>query len=1058
MKTSSRFILSTALVCLFSAGAVNAATVTGTAGYDVAVIKALKRPVTGIGGGAHTVTTPDGTDTLASDVEAVRFIDGTVLLAPLSGPLLTSDGFLILPQWVSNPANPVRIEIGNDPGGNIIGLIVTSSDGRITSPPVPPRLAGLDVSNVSGPIRITGVTFTPASDLPADGTDASSNIGRLVYNDASSVVSVNESAVDAFKALFVTFDPLYVEGIPPEAKYYANLQFVKLGARYANWLEAGHAPALDFIVKTKGNRAQTLHDNLLGNIQETAIASRVSKMEFPLAPSQVPYTYQSLFDQLLRNTPASRYVDRPYYSGSASAPATATATARWDVANGIARPDSTTFANGSIVLAGDADGDGSFDTITLHPTVADAINAASDGYTILLATGTYTEAITLTKPLTIRAIAGADVLLLPASTARAVMVQAATGDTDGLGGGHVTLANLRIEGGSSGVYVRTGARAGVLTLDHVSISRASQFGLFLEGDGTGVAGGNGATSLVVRDSAFAGNGFQTTPSSNAKLYGFTGDATFVNVVVTGEGSGNSRSDYGIDLVGVPNVSLAHIIPTTPLGNVRFTNVTIAGPFKKNAAALYNYGDLNRLTIDSLDLSGAVAGWGYVLNFDGITASYDASAFDLTLPTGTRVQASLQGDKSGQTPTPQQIVGTASNDLIQGKDASDVVEGGVGNDLLNGGASEDLLRGGPGDDALFGGDDTSTDLLYGEGGHDEAVLTGSAADYFIDYVPAAASTAQPCSNGPSTAAKIVRLADGSFDCAWSIERVVFVNDVPTYLLAGTGVNGTAAVGSIVIGTQNQAFGSMQAAVSAASPGAVIAVNAPADLSGEGLIVIAQDNLTVQAPAGTVVAGFVLGSGVTSFRLAGNFNAKVTGNDAANRIYGNTGANAIDGRGGDDVIVGGGGNDRLSGGNGNDLIVTTGNGATLGGAGDDRIVVAAGNTSVLGGSGNDSFIVGAINQNASLQVQAVVADFVRGADKVNVGDLQKDGAALKLPDMLTSAFSTETPLSLNGLTIDGGTGTVSGSLTLYLLDDPALSNGDFTFVDALETWRTDAGFTP
>jgi Ca2+-binding RTX toxin-like protein len=744
---------------------------------------------------------------------------------------------------------------------------------------------------------------------------------------------------------------------------------------------------------------------------------------------------------------------------------------RWDVASGLTRSDTTAFANGSIVLAGDADNDGSFDTITVRPTFADAINGASDGYTILVATGTYTEAITLTKALTIRPLPGADVVLSPASDARAVSIQAAAGDTDGLGGRNVTLANLRIQGGKSAVYVTKNAGAGVLTLDRVNIVRNRQYGLFLEGDGTGPAGANGAAALIVRDSTFTGNGFQGSQTSNAKLYGFTGDATFENVVVTGEhvhtvtgepvAIRNDQTDFGqyaIDLVGVPNLTLASVIPTTRLGNVRFTNVTVTGPFKKTAVALYNYGDLGRLTIDSLDLSGAVAEWRYVFNLDGITASYDASVYGLVLPVGTRVHTSLQGDKSGQTPTSQQIVGTASNDFIQGKDANDVLEGGVGNDALNGGAGSDTLRGGVGDDSLHGGADDDVDLLFGGDGNNDVVVTGNVADYRVEYVLAAASSGQPCSNGTSTAAKVIRLSNGSFDCAWDIERVVFVSDLDNYVRYGTGVNGTVAAGGIVIGAQNQSFSTLQAAVTAANAGAVITLNAPMDLSSEGLVSITQDNLTVQGPAGTVVAGFVLASGVTTFRLSGDFDARVTGNDAANRIYGNSGANVIDGRGGNDVIVGGGGTDRLSGGNGSDLIVATGNGPTLGGAGDDRIVLAGGSGSVLGGSGNDTFIVGAMDQNANLHVQSVIADFVRGADKVNLGDLQKNSAALTLQDVLTGAVSTETSLNLNGLAIDGGTGTVSGSLTLYLLDDTSLSNDDFTFVDAQETWRADAGVTP
>jgi Ca2+-binding RTX toxin-like protein len=497
--------------------------------------------------------------------------------------------------------------------------------------------------------------------------------------------------------------------------------------------------------------------------------------------------------------------------------------------------------------------------------------------------------------------------------------------------------------------------------------------------------------------------------------------------------------------------------------VRLTDVTVNGTFEKNAFAVYNYGDVDRLSIESLDLSDVVTGWGYVLNFDGITASFDASQFDIALPTGTLLQTALQGDKPPEQPsTDQKIVGTAANDLLRGKQGADILEGGAGNDQLDGGPQADTLRGGPGDDRLYGGDDASTDLLFGGSGTDEAVLPGHAADYQITHQALSADPDGDGSNATVLATRVARSSGGAVTYLYGVERCSFVNDVAAYLASGVGLNDAVAAGPIVDETHGLGYATLQEAVAVAASGSVIRVAGTRDLTSEGVITINQDGVTVQGSAGTTVAGFTLGAGVTTFKLAGDFAADVTGNSGANRIYGNAGANVIDGAGGNDVLVGGGGGDRLMGGAGADLIASlAANDVVLGGADDDRIVIAGssgGAVTIAGGSGSDTFIVGAIDPLQNIQLGAAIVDFVQGADKLNLGDLHEQGLVPTLPMLALGPPSVTTSVSLAGFGIDGGTGAVTGSVVLYLLDQPVLSASDFVLEDVQETWRAELGGTP
>ncbi|MBE0533285.1 MAG: right-handed parallel beta-helix repeat-containing protein [Rhodospirillales bacterium] len=373
-----------------------------------------------------------------------------------------------------------------------------------------------------------------------------------------------------------------------------------------------------------------------------------------------------------------------------------------------------------------------------YATIQSAIDAAPAGGTIVIAGGTYAEALSVTKAITLKAAAGANVIVDPVSGSGLTI------DGD-LGGGDVTLKGLTFAGGSSGIYLNTNADVGTLTLDGVTVEDNNNYGLRTNS--------GSLSDLVVTDSTFENNGFafsESGSSSHLKLYNFTGNATLTDVTIVGAPDGtaqNDRPDYAIELVGVENVDLETIVPTTPIGTVTFTNVTVSGEFHKNGVAIYNYGDVDGLTINGLDLSGAETNWGPVFNIDGITDDVDASDYVLTLPDNGAIVTELQGEVADQTDTDTVITGTSANDRLMGKTGDDTLYGGagddelygadkpgqtaatvdeVGNDTLYGEAGNDKLYGGAGDDILVGG--TGDDLLDGGAGNDVAAFSGARADY------------------------------------------------------------------------------------------------------------------------------------------------------------------------------------------------------------------------------------------------------------------------------------------------------------------------------------------
>ncbi len=124
--------------------------------------------------------------------------------------------------------------------------------------------------------------------------------------------------------------------------YYNNLineVGAKLGIEYAKYLNAGGAPLLNVVAKyaaddgdagSEPNRLQSLHDNLLGNLNNAGLTDKLLGAGQGSNPNPAPAVYQEIV-ALLHASGLSDLLDRPVFSGTEGSVNTSLA---WDQAHG----------------------------------------------------------------------------------------------------------------------------------------------------------------------------------------------------------------------------------------------------------------------------------------------------------------------------------------------------------------------------------------------------------------------------------------------------------------------------------------------------------------------------------------------------------------------------------------------------------------------------------------------------------------------------------------------------------------------------------------------------
>ena len=181
--------------------------------------------------------------------------------------------------------------------------------------------AAIDVVNAGRQTFTDGTAPTVLNllSLEFEGLDAEKSI-------VPDRLTVDGSHTDALAAFWIQLDQRYV-GFDNYYEIGTNTSFAYLGNDYVRYLNAGGAPLMD-IVKVPTGRAQALHDNLLGNLGDTPIASR----------------FTGLGQDDPRTDAGKEFGDRPYHDGSISGGVYSKVSALsgvmgWDIAHGIDYPD-----------------------------------------------------------------------------------------------------------------------------------------------------------------------------------------------------------------------------------------------------------------------------------------------------------------------------------------------------------------------------------------------------------------------------------------------------------------------------------------------------------------------------------------------------------------------------------------------------------------------------------------------------------------------------------------------------------------------------------------------
>ncbi|WP_230533388.1 hypothetical protein [Microvirga roseola] len=150
----------------------------------------------------------------------------------------------------------------------------------------------------AGDLNVNGVSVPEA----IIGAPVEANVDLSKIDFGGTLQTVNGSRADYFKTMWDLLDDAYTSG-----SYYnteINEAFVRLGAEYVEYLEAGGEPLTHFVAKFSPDgsdvdalpeRAQSMHDNLLGNLWGPALDDRFGSNPTLLAKLKalIPDEYES---------------------------------------------------------------------------------------------------------------------------------------------------------------------------------------------------------------------------------------------------------------------------------------------------------------------------------------------------------------------------------------------------------------------------------------------------------------------------------------------------------------------------------------------------------------------------------------------------------------------------------------------------------------------------------------------------------------------------------------------------------------------------------------------
>jgi hypothetical protein len=666
-----------------------------------------------------------------------------------------------------------------------------------------------------------------------------------------------------------------------------------------------------------------------------------------------------------------------------------------------------------------------------HATIQSAVNAASNGETILVAGGTYVEQVT---------ISGKSNIALAAGPGQAVTIQApadlAQNATSSSGreihavvavidGTNVTLDGIEIDGAGVGdtvsginpnfigVFYRNSS-GGMTNVDvtsvrlpyepgttpggHPILSAVTQgFGVQVNNDSTlpfAMTGGTisdfqvvGAvfsnTDLDVSGVTIIGGGDQTLRTQNGiQVSNSTGIIT--GNTITGIGYAGADPTYDSGILGFDNTAMAYTNNTIVGANGENANAKVVGIFTDTANSDIIITGNNISQVDMAIIgTGNVSPVGYVVNNNTITnidtadAFYNSAGAILFTPDETAAMHNVVGSDFNDNLfggfNADNFDGRGGNDLLSGRGGSDVLAGGAGNDRLDGGFGADAMNGGTGNDTFFVDD---------------------AGDTITEAVNAGIETVNTALNNYS----LFAIAN--------VERLVFTG-FGNFVGRGNGLDNR-----IQGGLGNDRFVADQGGADRYFGDAGLADQMDFRASATGAIVNLTTGVHGGAAAGDVFSSieYFYGSNTASDSFTGAaFNDRLDGYGGADTLIGAGGSDTLNGGEGDDEISGGALLDFLSGNAGADdfnYFQVSESGPTS--ATRDRILDFA--------TGSDDIDVSAIDAIASTGADDAFTAFIGNAAFSAEGQIRafQSGANTVIEFNTTGVSGAEMQIQLNNFT--------------------------------------------
>ncbi|MBB3992546.1 Ca2+-binding RTX toxin-like protein [Sulfitobacter undariae] len=404
-----------------------------------------------------------------------------------------------------------------------------------------------------------------------------------------------------------------------------------------------------------------------------------------------------------------------------------------------------------------------------------------------------------------------------------------------------------------------------------------------------------------------------------------------------------------------------------------------------------------------------------------------------------------------TSSPEHVIGTDGDNLIDGQGGNDFIEGKDGDDSIDGGSGSDRIFAGDGDDAVLGGEGNDRVFLGdgddsyigtesdNEGEGNDFIRGGSGKDLILDQSGSdtifgdvgndsigafGEDDEADTLNGGYGSDTIVGdngdlMIGGQGNDLFSVikadnttpENVTvddFNTDDDTFQLLVNAPQESEAV--------NFGYDEAKGGVTASWRGEEVAI-----LKGLTEADIPNINTSIRdldgVESGTSI--FDLVAQQTETTQLTDDTPDFLGTSSSEHVIGSDGANLIEGQGGNDFIEGKGGADRIDGGNGSDRIFAGGgNDAVIGGEGNDRVFLGDGNDAYIGtaenGAGND-FIRGGSGKDLILDQSG--SDTIFGdVGNDSIGAFGEDDEA----DTLNGGYGSDTIVGDNGDLMIGGQG--------------------------------------